>query len=115
MTEPQFPPEIEAALRQSAPVLPPALKSRTLANCAARAEGQRKRQQRLNRQMTWAVAGVLALQLLTLGQLDAQNARLLAGNGAAPVFAPLSMAQVTELLQERSRQLALLMEPSKTS
>ncbi|MBW3636990.1 MAG: hypothetical protein KY445_11115 [Armatimonadetes bacterium] len=115
MTEPQFPPEIEAGLRGCAPVLPPALKSRTLTNCAARAEAQQKRQQRLHWQMTWAVAGVLAVQLLTLGQLDAQNARLIAGNGAAPVFAPASIAEVKELLQERSRQLALLMEPSQTS
>lgn len=109
MTEPH---EIEAGLRGSAPVLPPTLKSRTLTNCAAE---KRKRQHRFNRQITWAVVGVLGMQLLTLSQLDAQNARLIAGNNPPRAFAPISVAEVMESWQERSRQLALLMASSKIS
>lgn len=63
--------------------------------------------------MTWAVAGVLALQVFTGVILDAQNARLIAGNGAPPTFAAISMAQVIESVQERSRLLAQLMESPK--
>lgn len=101
---------IEKRLRESAPVLSPTLKNRTLTQCAA------VRQARRNRvQFGWklAVAGVFALQLFTLSQLDAQNARLIAGRGAAPVFASASFSQVRESLRERSRQLAQLMAPSK--
>lgn len=106
----QFPPEIEALLRQSAPVLPVNLKSRTLARCAF---ARQKRRERHHRALTFAVAGVFALQMLTLSRLDAQNAQLIAGNGSARAFAAVSLAEVFDALHQRSRQIALLLETPK--
>lgn len=103
-------PEIEARLRQNTPVLPPNLKNRTLARCES---ARRARQERRHRALQFAVAGVLGLQLLTLGRLDSQNARLLAGNGAPMSFASASVAEIAQSLRTRSRQLALLMAASK--
>ena len=104
-------PEIEALLRQNAPTLPPALKSRTLQKCAA---ARQKRRDRRQRGLVFVFAAVCALQLLTLSRLDAQNARLIAGNNPPRLYAPISVAELIESWQERSRQLALLMAPSKT-
>jgi hypothetical protein len=101
---------LEDLLRQSAPALPPGLKSRTLTKCAL-AKAQRR--QRVQWQLRLAVAGVFALQMLTLSRLDAQNAQLIAGNSPPRAFAPVSMAQVTEMLHQRSRQLAVLLASSK--
>jgi hypothetical protein len=108
-----FAPELEEQLRQSAPVLPASLKSRTLAHCASRALVQQQRNQRLQRQMTWAVVGVLAMQSLTLFVVDTQNTRLVQGNSAPSPAVPISLAEINELWYRRSRQLAHLMEPSK--
>lgn len=103
-------PQIEAQLRQNAPTLPPKLKRRTLARCAA---ARQKRRDRRHRQITVAFAAVFALQLLTLSRLDAQNAQLIAGNSPPRALAPISVAELMESWQERSRQLALLMAPSR--
>ncbi|PQV64377.1 hypothetical protein B1R32_10558 [Abditibacterium utsteinense] len=110
MTEPEFSTPIEKQLREAAPILSTSLKSRTLNRCAV---ARQKRRDRVQRNWSFAVAGVFALQIFTLSQLDAQNARLIAGRGAAPVFASASLSQVRDSLQERSRQLALWMTPSK--
>ena len=104
------PESIEISLRQSAPVLPQALRSRTLASCA---RARQKRKDRAQKIGVWAVAGVLALQMGFLARVDAQNAALLAGNGPPPVFASVSMAEMVASIRERSRQVALLLEPSK--
>ena len=104
------PASIEISLRESAPILPSALKNRTLASCA---RARQKRKDRAQKIGMWAVAGVLALQMGFLARVDAQNAALIAGNGPPPVFAPVSMAEMLASMRERSRQLALLMEPSK--
>lgn len=100
----------EASLRGCAPTLPDALKTRTLAKCVA---ARQKRRDVRHRQLTWAFAAVFALQLLTLSRLDAQNAQLIAGNNPPRAFAPISVAEVMESWQERSRQLALVMAPSR--
>ncbi len=105
-----FSPQIAKLLRQSAPVLPPALKSRTLTQCAL---ARQSRKQRVQWQLKLAVAGVFALQMLTISRLDAQNAQLIAGNSPPRNFAPVSIAQLMEAWQERSRQLAILMAPSR--
>ena len=109
MIETRFP-DLEMRLRENAPVLPTSLKNRTLSRVA---QTRRARQERRHRALQFAVAGVFSLQLLTLARLDAQNAQLIAGNGPAPTFAPISFSQLAALLNERSRQIALLLEPSK--
>ncbi len=109
MSETEFSP-IETLMRQNAPVLPTALKSRTLAKCAA---AKQKRRDIRYRGITLAFAAVFALQLLTLSRLDAQNAQLIAGNNPPRAFAPISVAELMESWQERSRQLALLMAASR--
>ena len=109
MSEPQLP-EIEALLRQNAPTLPPSLKNRTLARCAVARQNRARRQNRL---VTFAFAAVFTLQLLTLSRLDAQNAQLIAGNNPPRAFAPISVAELMESWQERSRQLALLLASSR--
>ena len=106
------PAPIEVLLRESAPVLPSALKSRTLASCA---RARQKRKDRAQKIGIWAVAGVLALQMGFLARIDAQNAALIAGNGPPPVFASVSAQEILASMRERSRQLALLLEPSKLS
>ena len=90
-----------------------ALKSRTLSQCSVRAEAQRRRQKRLQWQLTAVVAGVLALQSLTLFVVEAQNTQILAGDSKPPLFASLSVEQIGQLWQQRSRQLAQLMVPSE--
>lgn len=109
MSETELSP-LEASLRGCAPTLPDALKSRTLAKCAV---ARQKRRDARHRQMTFAFAAVFALQLLTLSRLDAQNAQLIAGNNPPRQFAPISIAEVMESWQERSRQVALLMATSR--
>lgn len=110
MSETELSP-LETLMRQNAPVLPANLKNRTLAKCAA---AKQKRRDVRHRQITFAFAAVFALQLLTLSRLDAQNAQLIAGNNPPRLYAPISVAELMESWQERSRQLALLMAPSKT-
>lgn len=111
MTEfPHSSPAIEELLRESAPTLPIGLKSRTLTQCAL---AKHARKERLHRRWTWAVAGVLAVQMLTLARVDAQNAQLIAGRGAPMNLASVSFAQVAQSLQTRSREVALLMAPSR--
>ena len=105
--------EIEALLRQGAPALPKALKSQTLTTCANRAAVQRQRQSRLRWQLTWAFAGVVAIQSLTLFCVDAQSTRLLTGNELQPpLFASFSIGEVAQLWHQRALQIAQLMEPS---
>lgn len=102
--------QLEARLREGAPILPPSLKSRTLSRCA---DARQKRRAARHRNLTYAFAAVFALQLLTISRLDAQNAQLIAGNAAPRPFAPISVAQLMESWQERSRQVALLLAPSR--
>ena len=105
--------EIESQLRGCAPALPLALKSRTLSQCSVRAEAKLRRQRRLHWQLVGTVAGVLALQSTTLFVVEAQNTQLLAGDSKPPLFASLSVEQISQLWQQRSRQLAQLMAPSE--
>lgn len=110
---PRTTPNIENLLRGSAPALPLTLKKRTLHNAAARAAERKRRQDRLHRQMIWAVAGVLALQALTLFIVDSQNTRLITGDSAPPPYTPISMAQVAAVCRQREQQLALLSAQSR--
>ena len=103
---------IETRLRQCAPALPPTLKSRTLENCSVRAEAHRRRQKRLQWQLIGTVAGVLALQWMTLFVVDAQHSYLMDGNSKPPLFASLSFEEINQLWHQRSRQLVQMMEPS---
>jgi hypothetical protein len=110
---PRLPPELGDSLRQSAPVLPSSLKSRTLQNCTAQRMARHQRHQRLNRQLAWAVAAVLTLQTLSVFLVDAQTNQLLAGNGATPSFPAVTLAEVSELWHQRSVQIAQLIGSSK--
>lgn len=103
---------VEKRLRGAAPALPCALRSRTLDTCARRAAEQARRQNRLHWRLTFAVAGVLALQWTTLCLVDAQNTRLIAGDSPPRLFASLSLSQINQLWHQRSRQIAQLMKPS---
>ncbi|BCM89505.1 hypothetical protein IAD21_01351 [Abditibacteriota bacterium] len=104
---------IEKRLSQSAPVLPAALRNRTLNQCAVRAEAERRRQKRLHWQLVATVAGVMALQMMMLFAIDAQNTQILAGNSKPPLFASLSVSELNQLWHQRSRQLAQLMRTSE--
>lgn len=105
--------DVETRMRDCAPVLPSSLRTRTLQTCAARVLAKEKQRNRLHRRLTWALAGVFAIQWLTLFVVDAQNTRLIAGS-EPPLFASVSLEQINQLWHRRSRQLAQLMEPSQT-
>ena len=105
--------DVETQMRECAPALPMALKSRTLTHCAQRASAQQQKQNRLHWRLTWAVAGVLTMQWLTVCVVDAQNTHLIAGNSGPPLLASVSISQINQLWHQRSRQLAQLMEPSQ--
>jgi hypothetical protein len=105
--------EVEELLRGSAPALPLALKKRTLNQCAARTAQRQQRLDRLHWQMTWVVAGVLALQALTLFVVDSQNMRLFSGDSAPSPYTPITMAQVAAVCRQREQQLALLSAQSR--
>ncbi|RYG53838.1 hypothetical protein EON80_32305, partial [bacterium] len=104
---------VEELLRQSAPALPLALKKRTLNTCVSRTQARQRRHDRLHWQFTWIMAGLLALQSLTLFMVDAQNTRLVSGDSTPPPYAPVTIAEVTAMWHQRSRQLASLMESKK--
>lgn len=117
LPETEFP-ELEAAgmevrLRQCAPALPQSLRSRTLENCNVRVQAHQRRQKRLQWQLAGTVAAVLSLQAMTLFVVESQNTQLLAGNSKPPLFASLSFAEIGQLWEQRSRQLARLMESSE--
>jgi hypothetical protein len=105
--------EVEELLRSCAPALPLALKKRTLHHCATRARERQQRYDRLHWQMTWAAAAILALQAVTVFMVDTQNTRLISGDSQPTPYAPITIAEVTALCQQRSRQIALMTGPSK--
>lgn len=108
---------VEKRLRAVAPVLPPALRGRTLARCVAGAD---KRRRRGGRFLRWAFAGICVVHLAAGALLDSQYAALYAGVppkaavGAAsgPLLACSATDDATKFrgtVLARSRMLASLL------
>ena len=105
--------ELEQELRAAAPPLPPGLRGRTLARCAAHVASRRQRS--WNR-LKWAFLGVCAIHWITASLLDAQHASLLAGApaGSSPGYVAVNNPAVNagglpSALRARSQMLTVLM------
>ena len=81
---------IESALQNAAPVLPPALQAETLRRCRVECEQREGKYRRTQRTLWGAVFAVCALHWLIVGQLDAQSAHWV-NDGRAPT--PLRVAE----------------------
>ncbi len=66
--------QIENALQNAAPVLPPALQDETLRRCRLECEARERKYRRTQRTLWGAVFAVCALHWLIVGQLDVQSA-----------------------------------------
>ncbi|MDF2441453.1 MAG: hypothetical protein JWN98_2437 [Abditibacteriota bacterium] len=107
---------VEESLRAAAPQLPPTLKSRTLARCAAHVHQERRLRQRGSKRLMWALATVFVFQWALISLLDWQHTTLIspttanerhqyAGNSGAQS----DSAAVWKKLKVRSHTLSALM------
>jgi hypothetical protein len=94
---------LESELRFAAPVLPPALKSQTLALCASRVAAKRQREVRRNRFIGCVLCALVMSQWIGVSVIDGENHRLMAGDRVNTPLTTVTFAQAVEALQDRAK------------
>jgi hypothetical protein len=110
---------LEEQLASAAPALPPGLRGRTLAHCAAEIELKNRRRESRTRGLAYALAGVFTLQWLLLAGLDNQRNLIVASDeptgtsryvkAETPPIDATDSGELQVALRLRSRNLAALM------
>lgn len=107
--------ELEEQLRAGAPVLPPALKARTLARCAMQVKEKHRLRERGSKRLVWALATVFVFQWVVVSLLDSQQAMIASSTPvASQQYADISAtknspANLHKALRMRSQTLSALM------
>lgn len=100
--------EMENRGRAALPLLPPALRARTLTRCAQVLNTQQRRHRRRGWTLIGTLAGICAIHWLAISALDGGNLTLTqgnAGNQAAARFA-MTPGEFQQLQQQRAELFA---------